>query len=97
MKRNLAACLPTLVLTCSPAFAGEKTVTLTVENMACALCPYIVQKVLAGVPGVTRAAVSFKDKTAIITFDDNKAGLAALTAATAGVGFPSHPVLGSGG
>lgn len=96
MKPTLAACLTTLVLTASPAFAGEKTVTLIVENMTCVSCPYIVQKALAGVPGVARAAVSFKDKTAIITFDDTKADLAVLTAATANVGFPSHSTPGSG-
>ena len=97
MKRTLAACLTTLALTASPAFAGKKTVTLTVENMTCASCPYIVQKTLAGVPGVIHAEVTLKNKAAVVTFDDTKADLAALTAATADVGFPSHPVSGSGG
>jgi len=34
--------------------------------------------------------VSFKDKTAIVVFDDSKAGVKDLTAATAKVGFPSE-------
>jgi periplasmic mercuric ion binding protein len=34
----------------SVAFAGEKTVTLAVENMYCADCPFIVKKSLEGFP-----------------------------------------------
>jgi copper chaperone CopZ len=52
------------------AFAGEKTVTLAVKNMYCADGPFIVKKSLEGVPGVAKAVVSLKDKTAIVTFDD---------------------------
>ena len=62
----------------SVAFAGERTVTLAVKNMYCADCPFIVKKSLEGVPGVTKAVVSFKDKTAIVTFDDAKADVGAL-------------------
>ena len=57
----------------SVAFAGERTITLAVKNMYCADCPFIVKKSLEGVPGVTKAVVSLKDKTAIVTFDDAKA------------------------
>ena len=45
----------------SVALAGERTVTLAVKNMYCADCPFIVKKSLEGVPGVTKAVVSFKD------------------------------------
>jgi mercuric ion binding protein len=37
-------------------------------------------------------AVSFKKKRATVTFDDNKTNVAALTAATANVGFPSRVI-----
>lgn len=37
---------------------------------------------------------SFEDKTAAVTFDDAAVDLAAITAATMAVGYPSHP--GSG-
>ncbi|MGH6943354.1 MAG: mercury resistance system periplasmic binding protein MerP [Geminicoccaceae bacterium] len=97
MQRSLAACLATLVLTAAPAFAGERTVTLAVENMTCAACPYIVQRTLAAQPGVIRADVSYESKTAVVTFDDAKADLAALTGATAAIGYPSHPVGGTSG
>jgi len=73
-----------------PALAGEKIVTLAVEHMTCASCPYIVRSVLLDVPGVERAEVSFVEKKAVVTFDDTKAGIADLTAATAASGFPSR-------
>ena len=51
------------VLASSAAFAGEKTITLAVENMNCAACPHTVKASLEAVPGVTKAVVSYKDKT----------------------------------
>lgn len=75
----------------SAAFAGERTVTLAVKNMYCADCPFIVKKSLEAVPGVAKATVSLKDKTAVVTFDDAKADVSALTHATTGAGYPSAP------
>src|SRR6185437_1616454 len=75
----------------SAAFAGERTVTLAVKNMYCADCPFIVKKSLEAVPGVAKATVSLKDKTAVVTFDDAKADVSALTNATTGAGYPSAP------
>ena len=72
------------------AFAGEKTVTLVVENMTCPACPYIVEKSLVAVPGVSKVDVSFADKTAIVTFDDSQTNIARLTSATANAGYPSQ-------
>ena len=77
------------ILAANDAYAAERTVTLKLDNLFCASCPYIVKKVLAGVPGVRDVKVSFKNKTALVTFDDGKASVAALTAATTNVGFPS--------
>ena len=59
--------------------------------MYCAECPFIVKKTLEGVPGVAKAVVSFKDRTAIVTFDDAKTGINALTEATTRAGYPSSP------
>ncbi len=75
----------------SSAFAGEKTVKLAVQNMYCADCPFIVKKSLEAVPGVAKVTVSYKDKTATVTFDDGKADLKVLTAATTNAGYPSVP------
>lgn len=75
----------------STAFAAERTVTLAVQNMYCAACPHTVKASLQAVPGVAKVAVSFKDKTAIVTYDDGKADVKALTAATTNAGYPSAP------
>lgn len=72
------------------AFAGEKTVTLAVDNMTCITCPYMVKKSLTLVDGVTSAEISFRDKTAVVTFDDAQVNLAVLTAATTNAGYPSR-------
>ena len=79
------------ILTASAAFAGEKTITLAVQNMYCEDCPFIVKKSLERVPGVANVTVSFKDKTAVVTYDDSKADVTALTAATTKAGYPSAP------
>lgn len=75
----------------SAAFAGQKTVTLAVQNMNCAACPITVKSSLAAVPGVDKVVVSLAGKTAVVTFDDAKTGIPALTAATTNAGYPSSP------
>ena len=79
------------LLTSSSALAGERTVTLAVQNMYCADCPFIVKKSLEGVPGVAKVVVFYKDKTAVVTYDDSKADVKELTAATTNAGYPSAP------
>ena len=61
------------MLASSAAVAAERTITLAVQDMYCADCPFIVKKSLEAVPGVAKATVSFKDKTATVTYDDGKA------------------------
>ena len=70
---------------------GEKTVTLAVKNMYCADCPFIVKKSLEAVPGVAKATVSYKDKTAVVIYDDGKTTVPALVKATTEAGYPSAP------
>jgi mercuric ion binding protein len=92
MSKLLTSTALTLCLfASSAAFAAEKTVTLAVKNMYCAACPHTVKASLEAVPGVTEVAVSYKEKTATVTFDDAKTGINALTAATTNAGYPSAP------
>jgi mercuric ion binding protein len=79
------------VLAPTTALTAERTVTLAVENMYCADCPFIVRKSLEAVPGVNKAVISYKDKTAVVTYDDSRADVAALTRATTEAGYPSAP------
>ncbi len=87
-----AAAVAAAVLAASATVAGERSVTLAVDGMTCAACPYIVKQALAGVSGVRTVAVSFPEKKAVVTFDDGETSVAALSAATANVGFPSRVV-----
>jgi periplasmic mercuric ion binding protein len=93
MNRVLAAMILTVALLVGRgALAAEQTITLAVDNMYCELCPGIVKESLQKVSGVSQVAVSFEKKTATVTYDDGKATLDALTAATKNAGYPSHPV-----
>ena len=73
------------------AIADQKTVTLEVPGMYCELCPVTVKKALSKVPGVSNVSASYERKEAVVTFDDSKASVDALTKATANAGYPSKP------
>jgi len=92
MRKSVAPILLGLgLLTSFPVWAAEQTITLAVRNMDCAECPFAVRKSLEGVPGVARVTVSYKEKTAVVTYDDAKVGVDALTTATTNSGYPSAP------
>lgn len=90
MSKSVAAVLLVIALLMSPAVrAAERIITLSVPGMDCAACPIIVKSSLEGVPGVLKVVVSYADKAAVVTFDDQKTVPSALMAATADVGYPS--------
>ena len=92
MNKLLASVtLAVSILVSSATFAAEKTITLAVNNMYCADCPFIVRKSLEAVPGVSKAVVSYKEKTAVVTYDDTRTDMTALTRATTEAGYPSAP------
>ena len=89
MRRLLVVALLTAPLT---AWAGTpQTVVLDVQNMTCELCPITVKNALRKVPGVADTKVDLNKRTATVTFDPDKANLAALVNATTDAGFPSSP------
>lgn len=73
----------------SPVWAGTQTVNLAVAGMTCAACPFTVKQALKKVPGVSKADVSFENKLAVVSFDDTKTNVQALTKATTDAGYPS--------
>ena len=90
MTKFLTAALFGLsLLASSAALAGEKTITLVVQNMYCSACPITVKSSLEAVPGVARVVVSYADKTAVVTFDDANTTVPALITATTNAGYPS--------
>lgn len=72
-----------------PSFAAMKTVTLDVPGMYCEVCPVTVKKALSKVPGVSGVKASYETKEAVVTFDDARTNVEALTRATASAGYPS--------
>ena len=71
------------------ALAKEQTVTLTVENMTCSLCPLTIRKALQAVEGVYEANISLEENKAVITFDDDQTNVETLITTTTNTGFPS--------
>lgn len=47
---------------------------------------------LTKVAGVEAVTVSYEEKTATVTYDDQKTTVAALATATAQAGYPSRPI-----
>lgn len=72
-----------------PVSAATQTVTLSVPGMTCAACPFTVKKALTKVDGVAGADVSYDDREAIVTFDDAKTSVEALTKAIENAGYPA--------
>lgn len=88
---GLTAGLVTLLFASTTVYAAEKTITLTVDGMTCASCPYMVKKSLTKVDGVKAVDVSLQTRLAVVTFDDAKTTIEAMTNATFEAGFPSEP------
>ncbi len=71
------------------ATANDQTVTLTVGNMTCSLCPVTVRKALEAVEGVHEAQVFLEAGNAVVAYDDETVDLQTLMTATINAGFPS--------
>ena len=91
MKPLISAAFALGLVASTTAFPAERIVTLAVQNMYCSACPHTVKSSLQSVPGVKVVSVSYQDKTAVVTFDDVKTNVKALTAATTNAGYPSAP------
>jgi mercuric ion binding protein len=87
--RTLFSVATAVLLLTSPLWAAPKTVTLAVPGMTCATCPITVKKALTKVAGVAKVAVNLGKLQAVVTFDDAKTTVAALTKATTDAGYPS--------
>lgn len=81
-----AALLP---LATATAWAASQTVTLAVPGMNCPVCPITVKKALSKVGGVTKVDASLEQRQAVVTYDDARTSIGALTQATEAAGYPS--------
>ena len=87
MKRLIGGLI--LAMLAVPTAAAMRTVTLSVPGMNCATCPITVKKALGKVDGVTKTDVNLEKRAAVVTFDDTRTNLEALTRATGDAGYPS--------
>lgn len=78
-----------LITLIAPAWAAPRTVTLAVPGMTCAACPITVKKALSRVEGVSNVEVSYARRDAVVSFDDAKTSVEALTEASANAGYPA--------
>jgi len=87
--KSVLAVAAALLLLASPVWAAPKTVTLAVPGMTCSACPITVKKALTKIAGVSKVDVDLDKLQAVVTFDDAKTTVAALTKATTNAGYPS--------
>lgn len=73
----------------SIASAEQQTVTLDIENMTCALCPFTVRAAINRIEGVALVEVDFSKKTAEVTFDDTITNTASVAKASTHAGYPA--------
>lgn len=71
------------------AQAEEKSVTLHLPTMNCAMCPITVKKALMSVDGIIDANVTYGDRQAKVLFNDSKTNTDELIKVTTEAGYPS--------
>jgi len=72
---------------------SQQTVTLQVENMTCASCPFTVKRALKQIDGVENVIAKYEgggEGWAKVTFDPDKANVESLIKAVTNAGYPSH-------
>ena len=72
------------------AIAAEQTVNLSVGNMYCEVCSLLLDKKLSEVPGGSAVAVSYDEKTAVVTFDDERTNVEALASVCTELGYTTQ-------
>lgn len=64
-----------------------KEIKLNIEGMHCTGCSNRLEKVLNNTDGVEKATVSFEQKQAIITYNENQIDIAQIKETIEGAGF----------
>ena len=70
---------------------AESAITLTIEGMRCAGCAWLVERLLASVPGVATATVDFPLRRAEVRFDTRAARVHTLLETLANAGYRATP------
>lgn len=92
LREPAFAALLALLAPVLPAAATERSVTLAVANMTCALCKITVARAIEAVPGVVMVTVDTEAHTATVTYDDTRAAVEQLATAATDAGYPARAV-----
>lgn len=88
---GMTAVVPlTVIPLAAQTVAAEATVTFTVDNMTCALCPITVKRAMEGVAGVRAVEIDFEARTATVVFDAAATSADAIATASANAGYPAR-------
>jgi mercuric ion binding protein len=94
-KITVSSLITLLMLLTTSSFAADKTILLSVPDMNCPSCPYMVEQSISFVDGVQSAKAELETRTCSVTFDDATASIEDILGATADIGYKST-VLESG-
>ena len=86
---SMVAVSPLAAQSAAAQVAAVRTVSFSIENMTCALCPVTVKSAMAGVNGVKSVEINFDAKTATVVFDPSIATPEASAAASTNAGYPA--------
>ncbi len=89
MKKITSAIIAAIILMPITAFAGEKTIKLSVPDMNCASCPYMVKQSILKIDGIVAVDATMIDRSATVTFDDSITNVDEIQQATADIGYVS--------
>lgn len=89
MKIRFLVSIPVMLLASVAIQAAEKTVVLSVPDMNCPSCPYMVEQSVNFVDGVQSAKAELKTRTCSVVYDDAIASIEDILGATADIGYKS--------
>ncbi len=89
MRNRFLLLMPIMFLASVASQAAESTITLSVPDMNCPSCPYMVEQSVNSVDGVQSAEAELKTRTLTVVYDDAIASVENILGATADIGYKS--------
>ena len=89
MRNRFLLFMPVMLLASVASQAADRTITLSVPDMNCPSCPYMVEQSVSFVEGVQSAKAELKTRTCSVVYDDAIASVEDILGATADIGYKS--------
>lgn len=71
--------------------SGFNRITLSIDNIHCAACAWLIEQSIAPVPGIAKVTVNTVSERATIDWDQNQISLSNILATLNKTGYPSAP------